>query len=165
MHRSSIIFPCLSSIQAQGKLSPWDPFSGLWKRPVCVPRPCSDYVPATDPLLQDGSPHASANLSPIHLLVPEWALRGQAPEEPWEGVGALAPCCAWACTQHPSFLVHRVWPLTLRSAPFCFPISLPSSFLPCHNLGRKGVFAPVFCFPPQPPEVWLAEIWPNPQNL
>lgn len=128
MHRrSSIIFPCLSSIQTQGKLSLWDPFSGVWKRPVCVPGLSSDCVHTTEPLPHEDSPQASAKPSPIHLLVAECALRGQAPEGSWEAVGALAPCCAWAWTQHPSFLVYRVWPLTLRSAPFCFPISLPSS--------------------------------------
>lgn len=80
---SNIIFPSLYSIQAQGKLSLWDPFSGLWKRPVCVPGLFSDCTDATDPHLRKACPQATpAPRLQTPCLSTSWFLNGLSEARP-----------------------------------------------------------------------------------
>lgn len=71
--------------RAEGELPPLDPFSGLWKWPICVPSSELTLL-SMRALLKLLQPQDFKHPQ-SHLLVPAWALRGQAQVgTPWEGV-------------------------------------------------------------------------------
>ena len=144
-----------------------DPFSGLWKRLICVPGPSSELtllcIRALPKLLQ---PQDSKAPSKPPLGSCRGSERPTLGGAPWEGIHPPpSPCAQTSPAPQVTGLASDCTTSTFLLSNFTF--SLPSlSAITC--VAKRSWL--LFCFPPA--RAWLAEKWPpmrylfpNPWNL